>query len=50
MPLTYARYLQAHFELTFPLSIFYFELEVVPVRGYAKGGYVENVEFGDIAA
>jgi hypothetical protein len=50
MPLTYARYLQAHFELTFPLSIFYFELEVVPVRGYAKGGNVENVEFGGIAA
>jgi hypothetical protein len=25
---------QTHFELTFSLSTFYFELEVVPVRGF----------------
>jgi len=41
---------QTHFELTFPLSTLYFELEVVPVRGYAKGGDGDNVVFVGIAA
>jgi hypothetical protein len=27
-----------------------FRLEMVPVRGYAKGGNVENVEFVGVAA
>ena len=43
MPPTYERYLQAHFEFTFPLSTFHFELEVVPVRGFAKG-WIVNFE------
>jgi hypothetical protein len=34
----------------FALSTFHFELEVVPVRGYAKEGETETVEFVGIAA
>ena len=42
---------QTHFELTFPLlPLFHFELEMVPVRGYVKGGDGENIEFVGIAA
>jgi hypothetical protein len=42
---------QAHFELTFLFCTFKFELGVgLPVRGYAKGGDADNVEFVGIAA
>jgi hypothetical protein len=38
---------QTYFELTFPLlPLFQFELEMVPVRGYAKGC---NVRFSGFA-